>query len=161
MHLVGKNPQLLTQFCGFAEVVRWSPLVSLLAEQFPLPTLVPTATPIPPTATAVAPPVSGAGCPYASDATYGYSTSNPIQVGGGPFGGGPARERAFLDALRGPQAQALAYERTGSVPVGDVILDAYRVTYDGLATPILLYFDIYNDTPRLVPVGLSCGSALP
>ncbi|VAW31561.1 tolB protein precursor, periplasmic protein involved in the tonb-independent uptake of group A colicins [hydrothermal vent metagenome] len=157
----GQNPERLTHLSDNAEVVRWSPPLPTLTKPFPLPTLMPTSTPVPPTATVNAPSVTTLGCPIASNISYGYSRTNPIQVGGGPFGGGPSKERAVLDALSGPEGQSLTYERTGSLPEGDIILDEYRVTYEGLATPIFLYFDIYNDSPRFVPVGLSCSLSLP
>ena len=42
-------------------------------------------------------------CPISTDDTYGYTKENAIRVGdGGELFGGPARERAYLDNLRGP-----------------------------------------------------------
>ncbi|HVF24656.1 MAG TPA: hypothetical protein VNA23_02135 [Anaerolineales bacterium] len=62
-------------------------------------------------------------CLISSDKTYGYSEANPIKVGGDAFSG-PSRERAYLDRLRGPDGEELSYEREGSLPSGDTILDA-------------------------------------
>jgi hypothetical protein len=164
MEADGRNAVQITNQGTDVEFPAWSPLREPLADAVPLPTAVPTATPTatpPPAASAT--PAAGGGsiCPLATDATYGYTAANPIKVGGGPFGGGPARQRAFLDALRGPAGQTLSYERVGSLPHGDTIVDIYRVTYSGLAQPIELYFDIYDEDPRQVPAGFTCATALP
>lgn len=139
----------------------------------PAPSATPTSPPTvaPPTATLPPPPPPatdtpasdyvGAGCPASSDPTYGYTVENPFKVGGGPFGGGPSRERAVLDALRGPAGQVLSYERLGSLPVSDnIIIDIYEVTYEGYGGVFNLYFDIYSEEPVLVPVGLKCATPL-
>src|SRR5690349_8450372 len=41
--------------------------------------------------------------------SYGFSPENPIHVGGGPDG-----QHTFLDTLRGPEGQPLAWRRLGS-----------------------------------------------
>jgi hypothetical protein len=99
-------------------------------------------------------------CPTSSDATYGYTQDNPIKVGGDIFGG-PARERAYLDHLRGPEGQAITYQRLGSTGYGDTILDIYEVSYDGLAEPILLYTDMYVFEDLFSPVGFTCAGPFP
>lgn len=106
--------------------------------------------------------VTDPSCPTTSDANYGYTAENSIKVGGGIFTGGIPRQRAFLDALRGPQGQSLTYQRVGSVSISDtVIVDAYQITYAGLASPITLYLNVYEEAPRFVPVGFTCGSPIP
>lgn len=101
---------------------------------------------------------STGSCVISTDNTYGYTQENPIKVGGGAFGG-PSRERAYLDNLRGPNGEELTYERTGSVPFGDIILDIYEIK--GLAKSITLYLDEYNYTDPKAPVGFTCVSAFP
>lgn len=71
--------------------------------------------------------VGEGACPVSNDDTYRYTESNPIRVGG-DWLEGPAREIAYLDALSGPNGEAVRYERTGSLPYGDTILDVYSVT---------------------------------
>lgn len=97
-----------------------------------------------------------------SDATYGYSESNPIMVG--EKNGGPKDERRFLDALRGPGGQRVTYKRLGScclfktpnALIGDaVLLDRFEVTYEGLATPVILYLDMYDYEQPKLPVGFA------
>lgn len=96
----------------------------------------------------------GAGtCPIATDDTYGYTEANAIRVGG-DFLDGPARERAYLDNLRGPNGEVLTYERQGSLTAGDVILDAYSIF--GLPTDVTLYIDMYTYEELQAPVGLTC-----
>ncbi len=95
------------------------------------------------------------GCTTSTDPTYGYSEENPVKVGGDAFGG-PPRERAYLDNLRGPNGEPITYDRSGSLPVGDTILDIYTITYEGLDEPIALYLDEYSYEPVQAPVGFSC-----
>ena len=97
-------------------------------------------------------------CLISPDKTYGYSEANPIKVGGDAFSG-PSRERAYLDHLRGPDGEELSYEREGSLPSGDTILDAYQVTGPGI--DVVLYIDVYNFSELQAPVGFSCNGAFP
>ena len=100
-----------------------------------------------------------AECPVSVDDTYGFTTENPIRVGG-DFISGPSRERAYLDHLRGPNGEALSYERNGSLPGdGDVILDAYQVTGDGV--DVELYIDMYGYQEPQAPVGFTCTGDFP
>jgi hypothetical protein len=99
-------------------------------------------------------------CPISTDPTYGYSADNPIQVGG-DFMSGPARERAYLDALRGPNGEAITYERRGSVPGKETILDAYEITYPGLKKPVVLYLDQYRYSDLKAPIGFVCAQPIP
>jgi hypothetical protein len=89
----------------------------------------------------------------AEDAGYGTTMENPIQVGGGAFDG-PVREQAYLDNLRRPDGEAIRYERVGSRPFGDAILDEYAIT--GLDEPVTLYLDEGSYSPPLAPVGFGC-----
>lgn len=98
----------------------------------------------------------GAGGPSPREETdaYGYGRRNPVKVGGGPESG-VANERRWLDGLRGPGGEPVRYRRLGSCCEfrrGRVQgrLDAYEVTYAGLAKPVVLYLDMYAE-PRGVP----------
>lgn len=109
--------------------------------------------------------ISGSGaagttgpCAMATDETYGYTKENPIKVGGGVFGG-PPREDAYLGNLRGPNGEPLTYERSGSEPFGDTILDIYEIF--GLAQTVILYVDEYNYTEPQAPVGFTCAGPFP
>lgn len=95
-------------------------------------------------------------CPISKDSTYGYSMDNPIKVGGDAFGG-PSRERAYLDNLLGPSGQLIGYNRLGSMPYGDTILDAYQIS--GLNKSVTLYIDEYSFAELKAPVGFTCKSA--
>jgi hypothetical protein len=103
-------------------------------------------------ATAVGP------CPVSTDATYGYTEANPIQVGGDAFGG-PPRERAYLDNLLGSNGETVTYEREGSIPFGDTFLDIYLVAYAGSSTT--LYLDEYNWSEPQAPLGFTCVDTFP
>src|SRR4051794_36005978 len=54
-------------------------------------------------------PAEGWQPAWGQEGAYGFSRENPIHVGGGPAG-----QRAFLEALRGPDGQPLAWRRLGS-----------------------------------------------
>ena len=100
-------------------------------------------------------------CATSMDERYGTAMTTPVQVGGGAMYG-PARERRYLDALRGPEGQVVRYRRAGSLPApdGDTILDAYETTYDGLEKPITIYVDEYHFTDPVAPRGLTCGQPI-
>jgi hypothetical protein len=90
--------------------------------------------------------------------SYGLSPENPIHVGGGPEG-----QHSFLETLRGPEGQPLAWRRLGSccefeTPNGIMgfgLLDLYEVTYEGLERPVILYLDMYESGPVMAPVGFT------
>lgn len=97
-------------------------------------------------------------CPISTDTTYGYTETNAILVGGDAFGG-PPRERAFLDNLLGPNGEPVSYERIGSLPFNDTILDIYELTVGGKS--VTLFVDEYNWSEPQAPVGFTCAAAFP
>jgi hypothetical protein len=97
-------------------------------------------------------------CAVSQDKTYGYTEQNPIRVGG-DWLEGPARERAYLDTLLGPNGETLTYERDGSFSSGDTILDKYRVTGTGI--DVVLYLDEYKYEPPQAPSGFTCAGEFP
>lgn len=101
---------------------------------------------------------SGGTCIVSADPTYGYSETNPIRVGG-DFLDGPARERAYLNNLLGPNGEILSYIREGSFSSGDTILDIYHITGPGVDAT--LYLDEYKYEPLQAPVGFTCVSEFP
>jgi hypothetical protein len=104
------------------------------------------------------PAQSANSCKISTDSTYGYTQGNPIQVGGDAFEG-PARERAYLDHLKGPNGENISYERTGSLPIGNTILDIYEVLVAG--KKVTLYIDEYSYTEPQAPVGFTCVGVFP
>lgn len=106
-------------------------------------------------------PRSGeASCAVSADPTYGFDQANPVRVGGGAYGG-PARERAYLDNLLGPDGQAVSYERTGSIPLEDTVLDGYLLDYSGLGSPVTIYVDEYSFEALYAPAGFTCAGPFP
>lgn len=100
---------------------------------------------------------------------YGYAPERPIRVGGGAESG-VANERAYLASLRGPGGEAVSFLRIGSccpfAPPGGAEktarIDAYEVTYAGLAKPVVLYVDIYAAADGgLVPAGFTRAPDIP
>jgi len=95
---------------------------------------------------------------YSNDSSYGYTKENPIKVGGAKDGVGPLNERRFLNALVGPNGEIISYERLGSTSTGRneltrVIIDMYKITYDGLKQDIILYVNMYQTSELKVPSG--------
>lgn len=98
-------------------------------------------------------------CRVAADPEYGLVRDKPVQVGGAGFTGA-ARQRRYLDALRGPKGEHLRYERQGSTMIADeTMVDLYSVSYDGLPAPVTIYIDFYHATELFAPRGFVCGSA--
>lgn len=96
-------------------------------------------------------------CRSAADPEYGLVRDKPVQVGGAGFTGA-ARQRRYLDALRGPKGEHLRYERQGSTMIADeTMVDMYTVSYDGLAAPVTIYVDFYHATELFAPRGFVCG----
>ena len=98
-------------------------------------------------------------CEIALDASYGFTPGNAIKVGGG-FQAGPARERQYLAALRGPSGEGLHVVRLGSTMAPDkqTILDLYEITYAGMAAPLRLLLDEYHEEPLKAPQGFTCAA---
>jgi hypothetical protein len=96
------------------------------------------------------------------DSTYAYSQGNPVRVGG-VRSRGDRQESMYLNGLRGPNNEPIQYERMGSccpfetpngLLGGQGLLDAFKVTYDGLAKPLIIYVNMYDEAPLYVPSGL-------
>jgi hypothetical protein len=100
-----------------------------------------------------------------SDKSYGYSASNPIEVGGVDKSQGPLNERRFLNALAGPMGETVSYFRAGSCcPIksnadpygfGSVMLDNYRVTWEGSSDTVSIYINMYDYGKLEAPVGFT------
>jgi len=99
-------------------------------------------------------------CPISTDAEFGRLLKKAIRVGGGALYAG-ARERRYLDGLRGPAGEALTYARNGStMPTADQPgpVDVYTVSYAGLDKPFTLYLDAYHFEEATAPAGLVCAA---
>src|SRR6476620_9075285 len=103
------------------------------------------------------PPASA--CAVSDEPVFATTKDHAAQVGGGAMYVA-ARERRYLDPLRGPMGEAVQYKRMGSLPLEKdpgTILDAYEVTYPGLEKPIILYLDAYHfDDALKAPKGFVC-----
>jgi hypothetical protein len=97
----------------------------------------------------------GETCQVSNDPTYAYTSENAVRVGGGWLDG-PARERAYLDNLQGPNGEPISYEREGSFESEGTILDEYSLTYTGLDIPITIYIDEYSYEELYAPMNLGC-----
>ena len=106
---------------------------------------------------------ASSSCPVADDPAFATSQAQPVQVGGGAMFVA-ARERRYLDTLRGPTGEPVQYKRTGTTHVaGDerTILDIYEVTYAGLEKPAVFYLDAYHfDDALKAPKGFVCAAPI-
>ncbi|WP_240358519.1 fibril protein [Myxococcus vastator] len=84
------------------------------------------------------PRASASTAPRVDVVKYGFHPQDPVRVGWGDRG-----LMAFLELLRGPQGQRIAWRRVGPCcGVGaPTELEVFEVTYDGLAAPVSLYLD--------------------
>jgi hypothetical protein len=98
-----------------------------------------------------------------ADETYGYTTQNPVRVGGGRSAGARNQLR-YLNALKGPQGQAVTCQRQASccpfktrrgVVDNTGMLDVYAVTWEGKTTPVTLYINMYRGGRLLAPQGFT------
>jgi len=100
-----------------------------------------------------------------TDKTYGFDKKNPIEVGGVDKQEGPINERRFLNALAGPNGENVSYFRSGSCcPIksqsdpfgfGSVMLDNYRVTWEGAQDTVSIYINMYDYGELKAPVGFT------
>jgi Gram-negative bacterial TonB protein C-terminal len=106
-------------------------------------------------------PVSS--CGVSDDPAFATTKEHAAQVGGGAMYAA-ARERRYLDALRGPNGEPLTYKRRGSLPLDTnavTILDVYEVTYPGIAQTAVLYLDAYHfDDALVAPKGFLCAVSI-
>lgn len=97
------------------------------------------------------------------DPEYGYSEKKPVEVGGVDKRDGPLNERRFLNALMGPNGEAVSYQRAGSCcptksnndpfGFGMVMLDKYRVTWEGSTDTVSIYINMYDSGVLKAPKG--------
>ena len=112
------------------------------------------------TAVAVRAPVAEVAHAANPFPAYGTTEANPILVGAESADGGPARERAYLSTLRGPEFQPVSFTRLGSccpfetpLSTWGGLLDMYEVTYEGLDEPVRLYLNMYDPGEARPPEG--------
>ena len=102
-------------------------------------------------------------CGVSDEPAFATTREHPVQVGGGAMYVA-ARERRYLDVLRGPMGEAVQYKRIGSLRPekdGRTILDSYEVTYPGLDKPLVLYLDAYHfDDALKAPKGFTCAAPI-
>jgi hypothetical protein len=97
------------------------------------------------------------------DDTYGYSQNNAIRVGTSNSIEGPSSERKYLNALLGPNGEAVSYNRRGSCCqvksdngiMGYATLDIYEIKYNDQHQPIKLYLNMYDPGVLKAPKGFT------
>jgi hypothetical protein len=106
--------------------------------------------------------VQAAACQISADPSYGLTPDNPIRVGNTNIKDGLEREELYLNTLRGPAFEEIAYTRLNPLYNTErEIVDAYTVTYPGLAEPLTLYFEIFIFESPKAPLGFNCEAPFP
>ncbi len=98
-----------------------------------------------------------------NDKTYGYTQENPIKVGGYSEKDGPDNERRYLNSIYGPNGEIIGYTREGSCcsfrtlngMEGFGLLDRFKISYEGLKEPVILYLNMYDHELPKVPFGFT------
>jgi hypothetical protein len=98
---------------------------------------------------------------FSKDKKYGYDKDYPINVFYLNATNETINQQRFLNALTGPKGEKINYTKKGvccpfptkNNSSGSGLLDEYEITWDGLATPVLLYFNIYEKGLLMVPFG--------
>jgi hypothetical protein len=110
--------------------------------------------------------ISVPACQTPGDPEYGLVLNKPVAIGGGPMYMA-ARQRRYLNALRGPLGQTVTIvSGVGSSPLpGDpehAIIDSYHVSYevDGKPVEKTIYMDAYHYEAPKAPAGFTCGTPL-
>ena len=119
-----------------------------------------------PKSTSTTMPVTGTVDPsdiqdVSTDKTYGYESSNPINVGSIAASSRAQKEHLYLRALAGPNGESLSYNRISSCcpfetpngMFGGGMLDKYLITW-GEQTDTL-YLNMYDPGDMKIPYGLS------
>lgn len=96
---------------------------------------------------------------------YGLTPKNPVQVGGVSENIGPLNEVRYLNALAGPNGEKLTFYRAGSCcPIesdndpfgfGKVMLDNYRVTWEGSKDTVSIFINMYDSGKLMAPRGFT------
>jgi hypothetical protein len=98
-----------------------------------------------------------------TDKKYGYDPDYPINVFFQNVKDEKINQQRFLNALAGPNGEKLVFNKvetccpfpTKRNAMGVGLLDVYQITWAGNATPIRLYFNMYEKGMLTVPVGLT------
>ncbi len=98
------------------------------------------------------PGASATSAPRVEGVGYGLHPHDPIRVGWGDRG-----LMAFLELLRGPHGERIAWKRVGPCcgTGAPTELEVFEVTYEGLASPVNLYLDPNTSDAVHAPDGFS------
>jgi hypothetical protein len=98
-------------------------------------------------------------CIAATDPDYALTPQTAVRIGGGAMYVA-ARERRYLEGLRGPDGQPLRAQRRGFTNARGRTngrpVDMWELTWDGAEKALTLYLDAYDYGEPRVPAGLTC-----
>jgi hypothetical protein len=97
-------------------------------------------------------------CSISSDPEFGRTVEKAVPIGGG-VAVIAARQRRYLDALRGPQGQTLQIGTRTTTRTPNAIIDVYPVTWEG-GESFQLHLNSYRFGTPQAPQGLTCTQPL-
>ena len=102
----------------------------------------------------------------AEDAAYGYSSENPILLGGIDGNLGLLKAEILLKKLAGPSGEALHFQHAGtccSFETTDIFggirsgwLDTFEISIGGNPECRKVYFNLFQEDALFIPSGLTC-----
>src|SRR5688572_18933476 len=101
---------------------------------------------------------TAAVCSISTDPEFGRTVEKAVPIGGGAAVIA-ARQRSYLDSLRGPQGQPLQLGTRTTVQTPNAIIDVYPVSYEG-GEPFQLHLNSYRFGTPQAPQGLTCTQPL-
>ncbi|RAR70115.1 2-dehydro-3-deoxyphosphooctonate aldolase [Flavobacterium aciduliphilum] len=98
---------------------------------------------------------------YATDSKYGYHPDYPINLGFDHEKVASRNIPLYLNALTGPHGEKIEFKKienccpfpTKKSVMGAGTLEVYEITFEGIDTKIMLYFDIFEKGKILCPKG--------
>jgi hypothetical protein len=105
----------------------------------------------------------------AKDPEYGRVPEKPVMLGMLKLEAGADNRSKYLNALRGPRGEPVHYRRLKACcpfktpnqkmmmdPKASMgLLERYELSYDGLAEPVILYLNLYDNGPIEAPKGFT------
>ena len=97
-------------------------------------------------------------CSVSLDPEFGRTVEKAVPIGGGATASA-ARQKRYLDVLRGPQGQPLQVGTRATVRTANAIIDVYPISYEG-GESFQLHLNAYRFGTPQAPQGLTCTQPL-
>lgn len=100
---------------------------------------------------------------YADNKKYGYDQDYPINIGVVQAANESKYITYFFNGIQGPNGEQITFEKVDTCcpfptkhdKMGGGLLSIYEVKWPGQASPVKLYFNIYERGKIMCPIGLA------